>query len=238
MNFSKCSLLYTLISALSLSALLALTGCFSNNMGTISIDLGSGNNTGSKASQAPSNITQFTLKISSPGMNTIEGTYPAATSEISIEVPAGNNRLIELTSDINPSDPGAVLSYKGSSLVNLNSGETKTVILSMKVNETKLIIPDFGNNRVIQVTSLSGDTTAINAAWQDLTAAGAGWSLRPGDVDFDSQGRIYIASAYGGSGDTNNCVVRVDNIAGDNSIKFASASYDNGVEALAVDRNN
>ncbi|MCP4131751.1 MAG: hypothetical protein GY754_12300, partial [bacterium] len=46
------------------------------------------------------------------------------------------------------------------------------------------------------------------------------------------------ASAYGGSGDTNNCVVRVDNIAGDNSIKFASASYDNGVEALAVDRNN
>ncbi|MCP4133055.1 MAG: hypothetical protein GY754_18965, partial [bacterium] len=191
---------------------------------------------------APSNITGFTITVSAPGMATITQTFSAGVTSATLDVTPGSNRLVSVVAAIDPSDPGVLLSYKGSEQVSLSSGETKTVPLTMKAYETKLLIPDYMNNRLVQINSMSGDDAAINATWTELLGTSAGFSsngnFRPFDVDIDSQGRIYIANAYGGSGMGNNRVARVDNISGANALSFSEASYDGSVVAIAVDRTN
>jgi hypothetical protein len=74
----------------------------------------------------------------------------------------------------------------------------------------------------------------------NLSAATGGvvTDFSPYDIDFDLRGRIYIANYTGGAGGANNCVIRMDDIYGEDLINFTSASYDNGVTSIAVDRNN
>jgi hypothetical protein len=60
--------------------------------------------------------------------------------------------------------------------------------------------------------------------------------FRPYDVDFDRQGRIYIANNYGGSGMGKNAVIRIDDLTGAGAILFSEPEYDYGIRAVTVDR--
>ncbi len=221
--------------------IVVIPGCFSDETATLKINFGNHLPENSRAA-APSNISGVTITVQGADMETIIKNYSTGVNSVSLEVPPGSGRIIEVSAAVDPSDPGVVLSYRGSDQVDLAEGETRTVILQMQISETKILIPDYLNNRLVQISSMSGGDAIINSTWTELSGTAAGFAsdidFRPFDVDIDSQGRIFIANAYGGSGMGNNRVVRVDNISGSNVLSFAEASYDGSVVAIAVDRKN
>ena len=192
------------------------------------------------------NIGSMTLTVTdSDSVIIVEETYTTLPTEITIEVPEGNGINFELTIQLADAfiavDPGAATSYTGTDTVDI-SVDSAVVTLNMRVGSTKLVVPDYYfNNRVLQFDDIS-DTTSIVlnsaspvfGAW--LTAGGL--QFRPYDIDFDNEGKIYIANNLGGSGMGSNCVIRVDDITGINPINFTEPEYDYGVIALTVDRRN
>ena len=166
----------------------------------------------------PSDIGSYTLLISGHGMATIENVYSAGTTEIVIEIPAGDDRLIELTANIGAASVSAALSFIGSTIEDLAAGETIDVILNMVINETKLVIPDRLNGRMVQIDNIGGDN------WDEYILP----DPAPIDVDFDNQGRIYV----GTNGDGN--LYRIDNINSDGITVISTYNID----TLAVDRVN
>ena len=177
-----------------------------------------------------SNIETIALTVSGPGMRTIERTFTDA-GNVSIEVPAGNSRQFEIQVNINPSDPGAALSYYGSATVDLVAGASVTIPITMKLYETKLIIPDALNNRFVQIVNMSGD------GWIDKEAMDIGLTIsadfQPNDIDFDDQGRIYIANPIAGA-NFQDGVHRIDDINDTTGNHIVNAV----VMAIAVDRVN
>jgi hypothetical protein len=172
-----------------------------------------------EAQTAPSNITSLTLNITSSGTELIPSqryTSPDIPSSISVEVPAGNSRTFEVLAAIDPSDPGTILTYRGTSTRDLNSGSTVDIPISMGIYETKIIIPDYQNSRVVQINNITG------AGWIEISMN------QPYDVDFDSSGRIYISN--------NNRINRMNGIEGTSvDYKFFDAA---NYQAIAIDRTN
>ena len=168
----------------------------------------------------PSDIGSYTLLISGPGMATIENVYSAGTTEIVIEIPAGDDRLIELTANIGAASVSAALSFIGSTIEDLAAGETTDVILNMLLNETKLVIPDNLNGRIVQIDNM------IVPNWYEYDPGDP-----PQDVDFDNQGRIYVC------GSTNGLLARMDNINGD-GFTLIPETVPGPIDAISVDRTN
>ncbi|HEB11216.1 MAG TPA: hypothetical protein ENI06_08400 [Spirochaetales bacterium] len=180
---------------------------------------------------APSDITALSLRVTGPGMSPVESYYSSVPSSIEIEVPAGVDRQFELIAHVGPSSLSAAVSFKGTATVDLAAGETTEIVLTMGLNETKLVIPDYRNNRLIQIDNISG------AGWTALIGTDIGWTLsdfEPYDVDFDSQGRIYIANNFASTGFRR--VIRVDDISGSNFFAFSDKA--SSIVALTVDRQN
>ncbi|MCP4131826.1 MAG: hypothetical protein GY754_12675 [bacterium] len=241
MNNHKLAFIITItIFLFTAAAAITLPGCFinSDNDAVVSIDLGL-NRAGSKAGTAPGGITGIIVRASGPGMQPIEGNYGGNTSAINLRVPAGKNRLIEVTAVMNPAIVSAVLTYKGSTTENLKPGEEKTVAIKMITNTTKLVIPDYLNSRIVQINNMEGGDTAINATWQELTKAElpyfASVGFSTGDIDFDASGRIYIASGGPSTGEAR--VVRLNNIT-DTTAEEVSVGGMNYYHAVTVDRAN
>jgi hypothetical protein len=183
---------------------------------------------------APSNITSLTLNITSSGTELIPSlryTSPDIPSSISVEVPAGSARMFEVLVSIDPSDPGTILSYRGTATRDLTSGETVDIPIDMGLYETKIVIPESysGNYRIVQINNMSGAGWSVRS-----TISGIG-NLRPYDIDFDNQGRIYIANNFAGTGD--DVIIRIDNI-GSSNVQLIGTGNSSGFYAVAVDRVN
>jgi hypothetical protein len=175
-----------------------------------------------------SNIETIALTVSGPGMRTIERTFKD-TGNLSIEVPAGNSREFEMQVNINPADPGAALSYYGSATVDLIAGASVTIPLTMELYETKLLIPDpYLNWRLVQIDDMIGSnwTTILAANLTNIT------TFRPYDVDFDAQGRIYIAN----NNSIDDKIVRIDDMSTANEVLITDDSMADGIVAFTVDR--
>jgi len=127
----------------------------------------------------PANVSSIALIVSGPGMKTMANEYPVGTSSVSLEVPAGRARTFTLL----PST--ASVTFKGEATVDLVAGETKEITLSPVLSDTQIIVPDYLNNRLVQISDMLG------TGWTVKT--GAASALYPYDVDFDSQGRIFVA---------------------------------------------
>jgi hypothetical protein len=130
---------------------------------------------------------------------------------------------------------------RGFTTETLVPGGTSTVVLDMDLDSTKLVLPDPTNptaGRIIQFDDISDITS------QELKGSGISnigffdFDFKPWDLDFDDQGRIYIANNYGGSGMGRNAVIRVDDISGSGGIIFNEPEYDYGIWAVTVDRKN
>ncbi len=180
---------------------------------------------------APSDITALSLRITGPGMTPLESYYSSVPSIIEIEVPAGLDRQFELIAY--PSSASAAISFKGTATADLASGEAKNVDLIMKLNETKLVFPDVTNNYAPGEIMLIDDISGSGLR----TIAGADIGLgafTPYDVDFDSQGRIYIANNVAAPGSS--IILRLDNM---NATSYTFITEDSayvGIIALAIDR--
>ena len=178
----------------------------------------------------PSNVTAITLTVSGPGMNPIVVNYSPPPSSISVEVPAGADRQFELIAYV--SDQSAALSFIGTATADLAPGVSKEIVLNMGLNETKLIMSDYWNNRLIQIDDISG------TGWVAKIGADFGFpgTFAPYDIDFDSLGRIYFANNWGGTGIST--VSRIDNMNATSYTFIAEDTGFVGIRSLAIDRPN
>jgi hypothetical protein len=188
-----------------------------------------------EAQSAPSNISSLTLNITGDGMTRITQSYTTPIPDtITInEVPSGSSRTFEVLAYT----PSATL--KGAAIRDLASGATVTIPISMGLYETKIVIPDWYNSRMVQIDDMNGTN------WTPRTSISGITQFRPYDIDFDSSGKIYIANNRGGSAMGDNCVISLDDFNSNNIYLYPSASvrgsapfYDYGVVAIAVDRIN
>ncbi len=222
----------------------SIIGCsfVDQNQGTSSINiyLGGSNRSNNFAGAPPTNITSYTLRISGSGMSTINETYAAGTTQISVEVPSGNDRQIELICEIDPAGPSSALFFIGNSTEDLTAGKTVTVSLDMMLNKTKLVFPNpdtQGNPpRIIQLDSLN-DASVEQLLLANVNPANEAITIfQPWDLDFDNQGRIYIANNQNSL--TDGCVIRIDNFTSPNPWKVAVNGIAQGVQSLSIDRIN
>ncbi len=203
---------------------------------TITIDLYLG--TQSFQSAVPATIDSYTVSVSGADMETTEQTF---TPGDTIEAPSGNARTITVTANVASGDPSAALSFRGSVTVNLEGGAVADVEVPMCVNETKIVIPDRTNSRIVQIDDIigSGWTELTDSEAVALTIVGGDFTsntqFRPYDVDIDSLGRIYIANNYPVSGPPR--LIRIDNIES-TSADLVVGDITNGVVALSIDRDN
>jgi len=178
---------------------------------------------------APSDITALSLRITGPGMSPVESYYSTVPSSIEIEVPAGVDRQFELLAY--PSSASAAISFKGTATVDLAAGETTEIVLTMDLNETKLLIPDNKNNRIVQIDDMGG------GGWKEITDTDISYppDLAPYDIDFDSQGRIYIAIYTADS--LKDFIIRIDDL---DAVTYTPIIMGKGSPcvALAADRKN
>ncbi len=187
-----------------------------------------------EAQAAPSNIASLLLNVTGPGMEAIHQSYtsPNIPDSVTLEVASGSSRLFEVIAYVNPSTPSAALSYRGVATQDLTSGATVDIPIRMALYETKIVIPDYQNQRIVQIDNM----TVPN--WQQRLGSNISYTgtFRPQDVDFDSQGRIFIANDTPGSAGEY-IILRVDDIT---AITFTPIIPGNatGLDAMAIDRNN
>ncbi len=133
-------------------------------------------------SSLSSQIESVVITVSGPGINTISTTYTTPPRFFYVYVPAGRERTVGLELHLNPGSEYGVLAFGGETVVSLKPGQYQFVQIQMAPIETKVVIPDNLNNRLVQVNNMNGD------GWFDFSTGG------PVTVAFDSSGRIFKAN--------------------------------------------
>jgi len=223
---------------LAIFSVLFFIGCDGSSRGTAELTINTGLNKLTKSATPPSNVTSITVTITGSDMDTIEESF-SVSDTISISVPIGTDRKILVHGEINPSDPGALLSYMGSTTVDIAAG-TNTASITMGVGDTKIIIPDPSNwngtvSRLIQLTDFTYTT------WNEIIASdvsGIASSFNPWDIDFDRKGRVYIANNIFGSTGASQ-IIRINNFTTPSVTSMNEGSNPiEGTRYIAIDQIN
>ncbi|TFH40936.1 MAG: hypothetical protein E4G96_06550, partial [Chrysiogenales bacterium] len=186
------------------------------------------------AQSAPAAFSSLLVRVTGADIGAIEESF-GAYGTITMNVPAGDLRVFEVTAIVAPGDPSAAASFKGTTSATLPAGATVNVPVVMGLNETKIVMPDPWpflppNYRIIQINDMTGAGYIIRTG-PEISFAG---NFIPWDIDYDAMGRIYIAT---------NCpptlglhrVIRVNNI-NDTAYYPVADNGPTGVIALAIDR--
>ena len=147
-------------------------------------------------------ISSVQVTVSGPGMDTVVKKYSGDTILVVMAIEEGPQRTIEVSASLERDNKTAVLSYQGSSTVDLKAGELKVVTVTMIASDIKLVVPDYSNARLVQVPGID----ATDDEWASISVVYTGTyplysevSLLPYDVDFDAAGRIYVLSTGNGA---------------------------------------
>jgi hypothetical protein len=156
----------------------------------------------------PSNVSSIAVIVGGPGMETIATQYAVGTTSATLSVPSGAARTFTVLA----STPS--VTFRDDVTVDLQPDETTTVDLTPRLAETQIIVPDYGNFDLMQISDMSGT--------KPTTLSG----FYPYDVDFDSQGRIYVATSGG--------IIQTDDIAGATLTPITTTPTD--IQSIAIDR--
>ena len=162
------------------------------------------------------NPISLALIVGGPGMESIYASYTTIPPSISIEVPSGLARTFTVLLN----SPSATL--QGVATVDLQPGETKDINLILTAAGTQIVVPDNYTSRLVQIADMSG------TGWYDPPPT----IDSPYDVDFDDQGRIYVAYAnyLGGPG-----ILRMNDIT-DTSPTTLTGVSGSSMRSIAMDR--
>ena len=176
----------------------------------------------------PPNWVSTALVVTAPGMATISTTASPSAGSITVSVPAGPARTFTLLLN----SPSATL--QGVATVDLQPGETTQISVTPTLSATQIVIPDlYLNSRVVQISDISGTGwTTITGSSLSSAINPTGTSLTPYAIDFDSLGRIYIASQ------TTLGLFRIDDIFHASSATAVPVDTTLGITSAAVDRMN
>jgi hypothetical protein len=183
------------------------------------------------ARDIPANIAAIALIVTGPGMLPIQQTYPPSVESIDLDVLAGPDRTFTLLL----TTPSATL--KAEATVDLKAGEIRDILFTPKLGGTDIVIPDGYNSRIVQISDMTG------AGWIEKNHMDFGlgplygYAFQPWDIDFDDQGRIYIAN-NGGDYVGFPGVIRIDDIGHATSTDMVWVDPNLGMVTLAVDRVN
>lgn len=106
-----------------------------------------------------------------------------------------------------------------------SAGITVYIPVSMGLNETKLVIPDYLRGSVIQMDNMKGEGFTVRNNIDQYF----GLSFIPADIDFDARGRIYLTNFVAAGG-----VIRLDNITSRPSSPYIVSGQQ--AYALGIDR--
>ncbi len=145
-----------------------------------------------------SDIDSVVLSITGPDMDPVSVTYSTLPDKINISVPEGSDRTFTLDINMSSDSPGTVKSFRGTGTANLSS-DSAEVILDMGIGNTKIIVPDAANNRLVQIPDISGSIWNVldgDSISNPITNTPLGTNFLPWDVDFDENGVFYVANNY------------------------------------------
>jgi hypothetical protein len=179
------------------------------------------------AKDVPVYIASIALVVTGPDMMPIQLVFPADAPQIDLDVPAGPARTFTLFL----TTPSATLVDEQT--VNLAAGEVREILFAPKLGGTEILIPDGYNFRVVQISDMTG-AGWIEKSYTDFGVPG--YAFHPWDIDFDDQGRIYIAND--GSDFSYAGVIRIDDINHVSLSDITAVDPSLGRNCLAVDRVN
>ena len=179
------------------------------------------------AEVAPASFSSITVRVTAPDIGVMEETFPPS-GIVSMNIPAGALRTFEVTALVSPYNPDIPLtwtaaeSFRGVTRANLPSGSTVSVPVFMRLETTKIIVPDYYQNRLAFLNDMNDSPNSLTAAdysgnWVAIT--------QPRDVDFDARGRIYFVYQSGLS--------RCDDLGGTGGLSLYNSP---SILAVAVDR--
>jgi hypothetical protein len=119
-----------------------------------------------RAQYAPEGITALALRVSGPGMTTFEKRYPVDTLLIALAVESGKDR----TFLVKAYDADNRVSWAGSTTVELKSGETKLLLITMK--DTLRMVQNINNDDSGQQSSNPTAMTLFNGKLYFFASAG------------------------------------------------------------------
>jgi hypothetical protein len=190
--------------------------------GAVTVRIGSGS--GSRAvTDVVASFSSVSVAVSGDGMGTVSETVTGYSlgSPISLEVPAGDDRLVTVTAVPASSAPTLATEFGGSATVDVDKGKTASANVALAVTGTKIVLPDYDGTGYVYVhNNLSAPSSAsINPMEDDMSLAMAS------DTAFDEAGRAYLSLGYN--------VVR---IGSDNVLtSIANLDYGDGAQNLAID---
>jgi hypothetical protein len=169
----------------------------------------------------------YELTVSDTDIEEININIQTDSNPVTVRVPSGLSRLF--TAAVHT----ASASSHGEKRVNLELGGDASVTIDLELYETKIIVPDAMNNRIVQIDDMQGN------GWLELDYDDFGLTItefNPYDIDFDSLGRIYIANNYTSDPSTPQ-VLRFDDF-NDSTSDIIIKGMTKGVVSLAIDREN
>lgn len=181
------------------------------------------------AGTAPANFSTIKIRITAPDIGSISNDFPP-TSIITMIVPGGKRRIFDVTAYVAAGETSAALTFSGTTMADIPAGKTVNVPVLMCVEETKLVIPDRYNFRLVMMDGVNGANT-ITKINSDL---GITSTIYPYDIDFDARGRIYFSNNIGTTGGIYQMETINSTVAAGTCVKIASSTT--GVSYIAIDR--
>ena len=159
--------------------------------GTIKLTLGGGR--GLEAGWPGGTVPAFSsvvVSVSAADMDTITKTVSGSTGNITLELPAGKDRLVQV--EAVPSAGGGApyfaLAYAGSATVDLEEGKTTTAAIALTLAKTKILLPDVSMMYLYTADSMTGARSSIGYY---------NYYGEYSDFEFDQYGRVYMLGMSG-----------------------------------------
>jgi hypothetical protein len=159
----------------------------------------------------PANLSSIAVIVGGPGMETIVAQYSVGTTTTTLTVPSGVGRTFTLLANTES------VTFRDDVTVDLAPDETKQIDLTPTLFASQIVVPDYSNSQVVQISDMKG------TGWQVLG------EVYPHDIDFDNQGRMYVASS--------NSLIQMEGISGNGWNPFYSA-VEADIISIAMDRTN
>lgn len=152
-------------------------------------------------------------------------TVTPSSSNIEFFLPPGDDVKFEIEAENQDSATSHVYTWGMTRFADLVQGETAEIDFIMSPKETKIIIPDYTGNKVVQMSGMSLSQEIFGLSEEDwFSNSTAGTD--PFDIALDNQGRIWVSYSSG--------------IEMLNDISVAEPSFSNGASGsgLAFDHSN
>lgn len=167
-------------------------------------------------------IGQVSISVSSPDFDTISSTATGVSSA-TVTTPLASSVTVQVVAYTAAGDDTGAYSFFGAATTEITE-QSHTVNVTMSLLSSKVIIPDYGNNRMVMIDSMN-DTDF--SSWQEIS------SFPAVDADVDSAGRIYAAAYHPSS--NNNGLYCIEGFS-DNVIPEDRINTTNNIIAVAVDK--